>query len=147
QEHRCGEHAGVSVLQRGMVARQQMHSILQYVFSAVGEFDSLPRREHSGANQITDEVVEADLTQADDDAQAFEQRDFLVEPVRAVALLLWSRLVGWRSAPNGSAYPHVGQSEPVVATRGVGLRGEAGFVQHWKHEVPRTVAGEGTAGT
>ena len=74
------------------------------------------------------------------------RRDLLVEPWRAVAQLLGSGLVAGRRAADDSADPEIGEFHAVVAGCGVGLRGEARFVEHGIEEIAGAIAGERPTG-
>jgi len=123
-----------------------MDAVWQAIFGAVGEFVALARGNDSGPEEIADHGVEADFAQADDHAETREQGHFFVEPVGAVALLFEAGFVVWRGAADGGADPHVFKAQAVFAALGIGLRGEAGFIEDGKHEVSGAVAGEGAAG-
>ena len=98
QEHGPGELAGVGVLQRWMIAGQQPEAAGQSILRPVAEGEAGARRDLSRAELVSQESVESDLAQANDNTKVPEQANLLIEPGRAVALLLRCRLIGRRSA-------------------------------------------------
>ena len=89
-------------------------------------------------------AVPGDLAEADDDAHFRERGDLGGEMRGAVADLLGRGLVAGRSATDDGADPDLAQLEAVVAADGVGLGGEAEFVEDGVHEVAGAVAGKGS---
>jgi len=140
QEHRLGQQAGIRILQRRMVCRQQMQPIGQRVLSAVSKLNSLPRSQHPSPQKIGNKGIETDLAQTNNDPQSGQQSHFLIQPMSAIALLLRRRLVPWRSAAHRRADPHISQLHAIIPALRIGLRSKPRLVQDWKHEVPRSVA-------
>jgi hypothetical protein len=113
---------------------------------AVGEAVLGFAADDAGVEQIGEIAIEGDLSQADDDTDAWQGMDFSGQMGGAVANLLGERLVaGWGAADDGGD-PGVTQLEAVVAGDGAGFAGEAKLVQDGVHEIAGTVAGEGAAG-
>ena len=145
-EHGAIEAAGVGVAQRGVVAAKQAQSVGQGVLGLVGEAVIGAAGDDASFEEMGEESVPRDLSEADNDADAGQCVDLGCEMDGAVANLLGRGLVARRSAADDGADPGVAQAQAVVAGDSAGFRGEAQLVKDGVHEVPGAVAGEGATG-
>lgn len=100
----------------------------------------------SRAQQMRHVAIEADLSQADDDAQIAQQCDFLIQKRSAVPYLLRQRFVAGRCATDYRTDPESLQLHPVVARPGVRLGSEPGGMEYRVQKISRAVAGERPSG-
>src|SRR5579872_124458 len=100
----------------------------------------------AGSEQVGDDAVEADLSEADDYAHVGQSCNFLVEPGGAGGDFFGEGLIAGRSAAHDRGDPRAGEPHAVIAMGGDGLRGKSGAMQQRIEEVSRAVAGEGAAG-
>ena len=146
REHGAVEASGVCVAQRWVIGSEQVQAVGQEIVSAVGEAILGFASDDASLEEEGEIAVEGDLSEADDDADAWEGLDFIGKMSAAVANLLRLGLVARRGAADDGGDPGVAYLEAVVAGDCAGFAGEAEFVEDGIHEVAGAVAGKGTAG-
>src|SRR6266702_4882263 len=134
-EHWAVEAAGVRVAQRWVIAAEQAQAVWKRVFRAMAEAVVRPASDDACKQEMGEETVPGDLTQADDDADAGQRVDLGRQMHSAVADLLRRGLVAGRRAANDGGDPGMTQAEAVVAGDGSGLGSESKLVEHRIHKV------------
>ena len=145
-EHGDVEAAGVGVAEGGVVAAEEGDAVGEPIFGGVAEGVGGAALDDARGEEVGEVAVPGDLAEADDDFYAREGVDFRGEVAGAVADLLRGGLVARRGAADDRGDAGVAEAEAVVAVGGIGLSGEAGFIEDGVHEVAGAVSGEGAAG-
>jgi hypothetical protein len=128
-----------------VIGGEEMEAVREEILGSVSETILRFARDDAGLEQVGEIAVEGDLSETDDDADAWQGLDLSGEVRGAVAEFQRKRLVAGWGAANDRGYPRVTELEAVVAGDGQRSGGEAEFVEDGVHEVPGAVAGKGTA--
>jgi hypothetical protein len=145
-EHGAVQAAGIGIAQGWVVRGQKVKVVGEKVIRSVAEAVGRFAGDDASMQKVREVAVEGDLSETDDDADAWERLDFAGEVGGAVANLLRLRLVTGRGATDDRGDPGVAEFEAVVAVDCAGLAGEAELVQDGVHEVTGAIACERTAG-
>jgi len=127
-----------------MVRGEQVKAVGENVIRSMAEAVDRFAVDDAGVKKVRQVAVEGDLSETDDDADAWKRLDFASEMGGTVANLLGLRLVTGRSAADDRGDPGVAEFEAVVAVEGTGLASESKLMQDGVHEVAGAVACEGT---
>jgi hypothetical protein len=145
-EHDPIEAAGVGVAEGRVVAAKKLEPVGQGVLGAVGEGVVGAAHDLATKQEVSEEAVPRDFSEAHDDSDLRQSLDLGGEMSCAVANLLRGGLVSGGCAADDRGDPRVAEAEAVVAGDGVWLGGEAEFVEDRIHEISGAIAGEGAPG-
>ena len=129
-----------------MIGGEQVKAVREHELCSVAETILRFASDDAGLEQVSEVAIESDLSEADDDTDAWQGLDFAGQVGGAVAEFLGRGLVSRRGAANDRGDPGVAELESIIAGDGVGFGGEAEFVEDRVHEVAGAVAGEWAAG-
>lgn len=145
-EHGAVQTASVGVAERRMVGSEEPQTVGQGVFGAMSEAVLGLSRNDTCVQEVCKVAVEGDLTQADDDADAWQGLNLTSQVRGAVAYLLRGGFVSRRCAADDRGDPGVAELEAVVAADGGGLAGQADVVENGIHKIAGAVSSEDAAG-
>lgn len=134
-EHRFCQFAGVGILQRWMVTREQISSVWQCILRSMGEYHPPAPVNLSRAKKMLHKSIEGNFSQAHHHPQIFKRRYLLIEIGRAVRNFLWRRLVIRWCAPHHRRDLQILKPHTVIARYGVRLGREARVIEHRIQEV------------
>jgi hypothetical protein len=145
-EHDPIEAAGVGVAEGRVVAAKKLEPVGQGVLGAVGEGVVGAAHDLATKQEVSEEAVPRDFSEAHDDSDLRQSLDLGGQMSCAVANLPRGGLVSGGCAADDRGDPRVAEAEAVVAGDGVWLGGEAEFVEDGIHEISGAIAGEGAPG-
>ncbi len=108
-----------------MIGGEEMQAVGKKVLGSVGEAVLGFASDDAGLKQKGQIAVEGDLSEADDDADAWQRLDLGGEVRRAVTNLLRVGFVAGRCAADDGGDPGMAELETIVAGDGAGFAGQA----------------------
>ena len=121
EHHGRGELARVGILQRRMIAGEQPAVSGNGVLDAMAEDPIATAIDLTGAEEMGDNAVKADLAQTDDGAHLRQRGDLFVEKGCALRDFLGQRFVGGGRAADDGGDPCIVELHSIVAMGGCGL--------------------------
>src|SRR5207245_2231315 len=144
--HRPGETAGVRVLAARVVGADQGRPSREQRLGTVREGRSLARGKRLPETGGPEPPFPGDAPQGGDDLDAPEQRDLGLQVAPAGVELPARGSIGRGRAAGGRRHVAVGQNEPVIPPRAVGVIRESVAVEGLVEPVPARVSGEDPPG-
>lgn len=141
-KHGCIQATGIGIAKRWMIAADESQPIGQRVLCPMRKSIERSALDHTGLEQVCQVAIERNLAQADNDPHTRKGFDLCGQVRRAIADLLWSRLVARRSATHHRADPDMAQLQAVVARDCIAMIRQADLMQNGIHEVSRAVTGK-----
>lgn len=140
-EHFRRQSARLGVLQTGMVGTQNPgQAIIEFMKNPMPKPDLFFGQ--TGKQRQFQQPIQSNFSQNHDPLQKGQQSQFPDQPGLAYFELLWSRLVGWRSAAAHRRHPAFAQLHPIAAGSAFRLGGKPSPIERWIKKVARAVAGK-----